>query len=142
MTRGGHHPIGDDIHRKASHYQSPTDKLNRTHSNSPPGAMQSLAIAPAAGLTLHIRAQCTVLHATQSFQSVKLIFLQRETTEASYCTSYTCYTTRIVLAPIELPECSTPALKFRKCATLRRLQTEAFTGRGESLRVKIGALHP
>ena len=142
MTRGGHHPIGDDIHRKASHYQSPTDKLNRTHSNSPPGAMQSLAIAPAAGLTLHMRAQCTVLRATQSFQSLKLIFLKRETTEASYCTLYTCYMTRSSLSSDRTAGMFDVCPKVSKVRNTPAPPNRDFQWPRRIPEVKIGAPHP
>ena len=61
--------------RLSRHFPPFIDRLRRSLAARSPSSLGS-----AAGLKLYARAQCTILPATQSFQSLNLIFLQLETT--------------------------------------------------------------
>jgi hypothetical protein len=61
--------------RLSRHFPPRIDRLRRSFAGRSPSSLGS-----AAGLKLYARAQCTILRATQSFQSLNLIFLQLETT--------------------------------------------------------------
>jgi hypothetical protein len=61
--------------RLSRHFPPFIDRLRRSLAGRSPSSLGS-----AAGLKLYARAQCTILRATQSFQSLNLIFLQLETT--------------------------------------------------------------